>query len=96
MSVTVVVNFVAAEGRAEQLLALLREGRDASRAADGCEFFELFQREDDPLKFMFFERWTSLDAHHDNMARNIDATGHLGKILPLLDGSIDNGVLEAR
>ena len=96
MSVTVVVNFVASAGNAEQLLALLREGRDISRTAEGCESFELFQREDQPNRFMFFERWTSIEAHHENMAQNIVATGHLAKILPLLDGPIDNGVLALR
>jgi hypothetical protein len=28
------------------------------------------------------------------MADNIVATGHLAKMLPLLDGGIDNGVLQ--
>ena len=96
MGVSVVVNFVASDGNAEQLLSLLSEGRDVSRAAEGCESFELFQREDDPNRFMFFERWTSIEAHHENMAKNIVATGHLQKILPLLDGPIDNGVLAPR
>ena len=31
--------------------------------------------------------------HHDNMANNIVASGHLGKILPLLAGMPDNGVI---
>lgn len=96
MSVNVVINFVAADGKAEDLLAVLREGRDISRAAEGCESFELFQRDDDPRKFMFLEQWASLEAHHDNMAQNIVASGHLQKLLPLLEGPIDNGVVELR
>ena len=94
MSVDVVINFQASEGNAERLLPLLREGRDISRAAEGCESFELFRRQDDPHKFMFIERWTSIDAHHANMAQNIVATGHLAKLLPLLVGPPDNGVIE--
>ena len=96
MSVNVVINFVAADGKAEDLLAVLREGRDISRAAEGCESFELFQRDDDPRKFMFLEQWASREAHHDNMAQNIVASGHLQKLLPLLEGPIDNGVVELR
>ena len=42
---------------------------------------------------MFFERWTSIDAHHANMANNIVATGHLAKLMLLLDGGIDDGVV---
>jgi len=94
VSVNVVVNFQASNGNSELLLSLLREGRDISRTANGCEHFDLFQRQDDPHKFMFFERWTSIDAHHANMAENIVASGHLAKMLPLLVGPPDNGVIE--
>jgi quinol monooxygenase YgiN len=94
VSVNVVVNFQATEGNANLLLPLLREGRDLSRRAEGCELFDLFQRQDDLHKFMFIERWTSIDAHHANMAQNIVASGHLAKMLPLLVGPPDNGVIE--
>ena len=94
MSVMVVVNFQASEGNADALLPLLCEGRDISRRADGCESFELYQRGDDRHKFMFLERWSSLDAHHANMANNIVASGHLAQFMPLLIGPPDNGVIE--
>lgn len=94
MSVTVVVNFQASKGNADRLLPLLREGRDFSKIADGCEAFDLFQRQDDPHKFMFIERWTSIEAHHANMAQNVVASGHLAKLMPLLVGPLDNGVIE--
>ena len=93
MSVNVVVNFEASDGNAEVMRSLLREGRDLSRNAEGCEGFDLFQRVDDPHKFMFLERWTSIDAHHANMARNIVGSGHFAKVLPLLVGPPDNGVI---
>jgi hypothetical protein len=53
VSVNVVVNFQASQGNARRLLLLLREGRDLSKKAEGCESFDLFQRQDDPHKFMF-------------------------------------------
>jgi quinol monooxygenase YgiN len=93
VSVLVIVNFRASDGNAEALLPLLQEGRDMSRAAEGCEAFDLYRREDDPQRFTFIERWSSIDAHYANMAKNIVETGHLAKLLPLLDGGIDNGVL---
>jgi len=52
--------------------------------ADGC---------DDPQRFTLIERCTTIDAHHANMAKNIVESGHIAKLLPLLDGGIDNGVL---
>ena len=95
MSVNVVVNFQAAPGKAEELMSLLREGRDISRSAEGCESFELYHRQDDRNRFMFFEQWASIDAHHDNMAKNIVASGHLARILPLIVGAPDSGMLES-
>ena len=89
----VIVNFEAAEGRAEALLPLLQQGQAFSRNAEGCESFELYRRQDDPRKFVLLERWTSLEAHHANMQRNIVGTGHLAKLLPLLNAPIDNGVI---
>ena len=94
MSVDVVVNFQAPEGKAEDLLRLLTEGRDISRTAEGCEAFDLFQRQDDPHKFMFIERWGSIDAHHKNMKTNIEESGHLAKLMPLLAAIPDNGVIQ--
>lgn len=93
MSVDVVINFQALPGCATELRALLSQGRDTSRAADGCESFELYQRDDDEHKFMFLERWTSIDADHENMANNIVASGHLARIIPLTVGPPDNGVI---
>ena len=72
---------------------LLQQGRDRSREAEGCEAFDLFQRQDDPHKFMFIERWTSIEAHHANMAQNIVASGHFATLMPLLVGPPDNGVI---
>ena len=94
MSVNVVINFQALPGKAYELLPLLREGRDISRAAEGCESFELFQRVDDEDRFMFLEVWSSIEAHHKNMADNIVASGHLMRILPLIVGTPDNGVIQ--
>lgn len=94
MSVTVVVNFRASDGKSAALLPLLEQGRDMSRGVEGCESFELYRRADDPQRFMFIERWTSIEAHHANMAKNIVETGHLAKLVPLLDGGIDNGVID--
>jgi quinol monooxygenase YgiN len=91
MSVTMIVNFQAAEGNAEPLLALLQQGRDMSAQAEGCEAFEVFQGEDDPNRFVMVERWTSVEAHHANFVATIRGSGHLAKIAPLLSTPIKGG-----
>jgi quinol monooxygenase YgiN len=93
VSVNVVISFQALPGKSAELLPLLQEGRDISRAADGCESFDLFQRGDDENKFMFLEEWSSIEDHHKNMADNIVSSGHLMRIMPLLVGPPDNGVI---
>ena len=94
MSDNVAISFQALPGKAAELLPLLKDGRDISRAADGCESFDLFRREDDENRFMFLKEWSSMEAHHKNMADNIVATGHLMRILPLIVGPPDNGVIK--
>jgi quinol monooxygenase YgiN len=94
VSVKVVINFEALPGKAAELLPLLKEGRDISRTAAGCTDFQLFRRQDDANRFMFLETWSSIEAHHQNMADNIVATGHLMRILPLIVGPPDNGVIQ--
>jgi hypothetical protein len=42
---------------------------------------------------MFLERWSSIDAHHQNMAVNIVASGQLALIMPLIVGPPNNGVI---
>jgi len=93
VSIDVVVNLHALPGRADELLPLLQRGRAISQTASGCESFRLFQREDDEHKFMFIERWRSIEEHHANMAENIVDSGHFEQILPLLVGPPDNGVI---
>ena len=50
--------------------------------------------DDEPDRFMFFERWATRDAHERNMADNIVASGHLAKLLPLLAGPPDASFLD--
>ena len=84
MSVTLIVNVRAVEGNAEAMLALLRQGRDFSLQAEGCEAFDLYQSLDDPHQFVMVQRWTSPEAHNANFEQNVKGSGRLAKILPLL------------
>jgi quinol monooxygenase YgiN len=91
MSVLFLVHVHAADGNADALLALLRQGRDLSLAAQGCESFEVWQAQDQPGRFVMVERWRSIEDHHANFARNIKGSGHLDRILPLLAEPIRGG-----
>ena len=63
MSVTAIYHVRANEGKADELLAILRQGRDFSRTVDACEGFEVFQRQEDPRDFVMTEQWTTVEGH---------------------------------
>ena len=95
MSVTMIVQFQAADGKAEPLRALLQQGRDFSLKAEGCEAFDLYQRQDDLHQFVMVQRWTSAEAHDANFGKNVKGSGHLDKILPLTAKPIESSLFQA-
>lgn len=92
MSVAMIVRMQAAEGQAGALKALLVQGRDASRNAEGCESFEIYQSQDARIQFVLVQRWSSTEAHQSNFDANIKGSGHLAKISQLLAKPIERGV----
>lgn len=54
---------VAADGQADALLAALRALATAVEAIDGSEGVDLLRDIDTPARFVFVERWVSVDAH---------------------------------
>jgi quinol monooxygenase YgiN len=81
MSITHVTEFHAAPGQESTLIALLIEGRNRMRAADGCESFDLYRGQDDDLAFSFVQCWVSAEAHDAAFGERIAQTGHLEKVL---------------
>jgi quinol monooxygenase YgiN len=77
MSVTAIYSFQAAEGKAEELVAMLQQGRDFTLTVEGCEGFEVFQGKDDSNRFVMTERWASVEDHQSHFERNVKASGLL-------------------
>jgi quinol monooxygenase YgiN len=77
MSVAVIYNFQAADGKAADLLALLLQGRDFAATVEGFEAFEVYQGVDDPRRFVMVERWTSAEAHRAHFEKNVKVSGVL-------------------
>jgi quinol monooxygenase YgiN len=84
MSITHITEFHAAPGQEGTLVALLTEGRDRMRAAEGCESFDLYRDQDNAQAFTFIQRWVSPQAHDAAFAERIAQTGHLEKVLATL------------
>ena len=66
MSITKRVTFIAKDGCEERMKELLSAMVQPSKAEEGCVFYEIFQYENNPKKFMAVETWESeaaLDGH---------------------------------
>ncbi len=57
-------------------------------AADGCEAFDILQDQSDPQSFVFIQTWASREAHDAAFGELIFASGHLEKVLAVLDEDV--------
>lgn len=84
MSVTVIYELRAADGKASQLLDLLQQARAFGLTVDSCEGYEVYQGKDDPDRFVMVETWSSVAAHDDHFDKNVRATGVLDQAVSLM------------
>ena len=66
MTITKSVTFIAKEGSEAKMKELLSAMVVPSKAEKGCLFYEIFQYENEPRRFMAVETWEneeSLDGH---------------------------------
>jgi quinol monooxygenase YgiN len=59
MSVVVLLEPQTAPGRAEDIIALLRDALPDTRAYDGCETVVMHRDQDAPDRVLLIERWAS-------------------------------------
>ncbi len=66
MTITKSVTFIAKDGSQEKMKELLSAMVVPSKAENGCLFYEIFQYEKEPQRFMAVETWeneAALDGH---------------------------------
>lgn len=66
MQITKSVTFIAKSGSEEKMKELLSAMVKPSKAESGCVFYEIFQYENEPRRFMAVETWAdeaALDGH---------------------------------
>ncbi len=88
MSITSVTRFHATSGQEQALLELQSEGRRRMIAADGCESFDILRDQSDPQSFVFIQTWASRGAHDTAFGELILASGHLQRVLAVLDQDV--------
>jgi hypothetical protein len=57
-------------------------------AAQGCEAFDILQDQSDRRLSMFVQMWATREAHNAAFAERILASGHLEKVLAVLDEGV--------
>jgi len=88
VSFTLVYDFEARDGKADELLGPLIGGRDFGRSVEGCESFEVYQGAEDPHRFVMVETWASADAQRAHFETNVLPSGVLDKVGALVVGPI--------
>jgi quinol monooxygenase YgiN len=75
VSVYQVVTLRAAEGRADELEAMLRAGRQFALSARGCEAFDVYRSSDVPGQFAMVEQWATAEQHASFFQENVVDSG---------------------
>jgi quinol monooxygenase YgiN len=88
MSITTITRFHAADGQEGELFELQSEGRRRMVAAEGCESFDILRDQADPRSSAFIQTWSSREAHDSAFGELILASGHLEKVLAVLDEGV--------
>jgi quinol monooxygenase YgiN len=79
MTITKSVTFIAKENCEEKMKDLLTAMVEPSKKENGCIFYEIFQYENEPNRFMAVETWRdekALDAHKTSAHYKIYKTSY--------------------
>ena len=63
-------------------------------AADGCESFDILRDQSDRQSFVFIQTWASREAHDQAFGELILGSGHLEKVLAVLDEGVEQTFYE--
>jgi quinol monooxygenase YgiN len=79
---TLIVHLQVKKGEEKAMLDAAKPAIAATLKEKGCLAYELHQDLDDPTKFVFYERWKSVDALSDHLgaAHTKKLLGAVGKI----------------
>lgn len=84
MSITRVNEFIAQEGRIEELETYLASIIPVIESADGCLYCHLLRGHDNPSRFLLIETWESIAAHQLSV-ESIDKKEFLSAMLLLAE-----------
>ena len=84
MSQTLIYDLRSRDGKADELLTALGQGRDFGLTVEGCESYEVFQSTDDPHDFVMIKRWATQEQQREHFKKNVVESGMLDRVVPLM------------
>lgn len=88
MTLTILAQITAADGKEDLVRSELQKLVDITRAEKGCIQYDLHMDNDTPGFFVFFERWESRELWQNHMNAS-----HLADYMQATEGSVTNFVL---
>jgi quinol monooxygenase YgiN len=88
MSLTILAQITAADGKADLVRAELEKLISITRAEEGCLQYDLHVDNENPGFFVFYENWVSRDLWQTHMS-----APHLAAYMKATDGAVDSFVL---
>jgi (4S)-4-hydroxy-5-phosphonooxypentane-2,3-dione isomerase len=80
--------YYAKEGKADEILAILKQMIPISRAEPGCAFYAVNVSVDDPRKLLLYEQYYDRSGYEAHMATEAFKENILGKVVPMLESRV--------
>ena len=84
----VAAQYYAKEGKAEEIVAILRKMIPISRAEPGCALYTVNQSQDDARKLLLYEQYHDRSGYEAHMATDAFKENILGKVVPMLESRV--------
>jgi quinol monooxygenase YgiN len=80
--------YLVKEGKAEEVLAILKKMIPISRAEPGCALYTVNRAVDDPRKLLLYEQYYDRSGYEAHMATEAFKENILGKVVPMLESRV--------
>jgi quinol monooxygenase YgiN len=84
----VAAQYYAKEGKADEILAILRQMIPISRAEPGCALYMVNQSLDDPRRLLLYEQYHDRSGYEAHMATDAFKEKILGRVVPMLESRV--------
>lgn len=80
--------YYAKEGKADEIVAILKQMIPISRAEPGCALYTVNRSVDDPRKLLLYEQYYDRSGYEAHMATEAFKENILGKVVPMLESRV--------